>query len=86
MDSYYISRCIHKYAIEQMGEFELGETVYLRTDPEQYEAIITSMTEYIGGSVTYTISCNGSTTTAYGIELEREINEVKRLGINQKQE
>lgn len=66
--------------------FKLGDTVYIRTDPDQSEGIITSITEYLGGSITYAVSGHNGTTAAYGVELSRDIDEVKRLGINQKQE
>lgn len=64
--------------------FELGQTVYLKTDNEQLPNIIVSKVEYVGGTVNYTVGCNGSYTTVYECELTSERDILKTLDIHEK--
>jgi hypothetical protein len=61
--------------------FKLGESVFLKTDPEQHENIIVARTEFVGGTVIYRIACNGSTFDVYGCELTDEPDQLKLLNI-----
>lgn len=51
-------------------EFEIGETVYLITDDEQKERMITHYTVSPHG-VTYNLSQGANTSDHYGIEITR---------------
>lgn len=57
--------------------FKLGQTVYIKTDPNQYENTIVSVKEFVGGSKVYTLGCNGSYIDVYEIELSEEKDVLK---------
>ena len=61
--------------------FKLGESVFIKTDPEQNENIIVAKTEFIGGTVVLTIACNGSRIDVYECELSSEPDQLKLLNI-----
>lgn len=54
--------------------FELGAIVYLRTDREQYERIITSVTITVGGNFRYQLCCGTQDTWHYESEIAVEKN------------
>jgi hypothetical protein len=54
-------------------EYELGDTVYLKTDKDQQQRIVTGIT-FRPGSVIYLLSCGSSETQHYGIEITTEID------------
>lgn len=65
-----------------MDRFNIGDTVYLRTDPAQDEYIVVEIMrlENSGGvRVTYMISGDGSAFWVYGIEISHEADEMKKL-------
>ena len=66
--------------------FELGDIVYLATDPEQLERIVTELKEQIGGTTQYGLSTDLVFSFHYGIEIAREFDELKALNIKAKQE
>lgn len=65
--------------------FTLGDTVYLKTDPNQEQLMIISKREFIGGTVTFICGLNGAYLELYEQELTHERDEVKALGINKKE-
>jgi hypothetical protein len=61
--------------------FKLGQTVYLKTDSEQHENTVIAKREFFGGTVTYTIGCNGSYIDIYECELSTELDVLKKLDV-----
>lgn len=61
--------------------FELGEIVYLRTDKEQIERIVTERKEQIGGSTLYGLSTDLTFSFHYPIEISRDYDECKVLDL-----
>ena len=55
--------------------FNIGDTVYLKTDPGQYPRIVTHVVIYNGGECMYGLVCGNDKTQHYGFEITREINE-----------
>ncbi len=53
-------------------EFNIGDTVYLKTDIEQKQRIITSISLRPNGCVVYCIACVSTDTWHYGIEISKE--------------
>jgi len=66
-------------------DFELGETVYLTTDPDQLERIVTERKEQIGGTLSYGLSTELLLSYHYAVEMGREYDELKALDIREKQ-
>jgi len=66
--------------------FKLGQTVYIKTDPKQFENKVVSKTEFYGGTIMYTISCNGSRVDVYGCDLTHERDELRALGVNKQEQ
>lgn len=60
-------------------DFELGDIVYLKTDPEQLERIITAFCLYPGNGVTYRLSFDTEDAWHYAIEISTEKDIVKSL-------
>lgn len=54
------------------NEYEIGDSVYLRTDPDQFECLITGITIKAGGTLTYEIACGSTVTWHYGFELSHD--------------
>lgn len=52
------------------NKFEFSETVYLKTDPNQYPRIITRMS-VTKGSITYELSSGSTTSWHYDFEISR---------------
>ncbi len=51
-------------------EFEIGQTVFLKTDREQRERLVTGIKLRPFNCVTYDLSYETSETTHYGIEMD----------------
>jgi hypothetical protein len=64
--------------------FKIGQTVYLKTDPEQYEHIITGIMVRTSGLV-YELSFCDKTTDHYEFEITADIDNDKKLGFNLKE-
>lgn len=60
------------------SKFELGRLVYLITDPEQLEYIVTGI-HFRPTGVSYSISNNGSEFHVYDIEISKDKDVVKSL-------
>jgi hypothetical protein len=56
------------------NDFNFEETVYLKTDINQYPRIITGICVRPTGGITYELSSGGATTWHYGFELDKEKN------------
>jgi hypothetical protein len=54
------------------NEFELGETVYLKTDIEQLKRIVTKIGVQMGGLLTYQLCCGTEDGCHYECEISRE--------------
>ena len=60
--------------------FEIGDIVYLKTDPEQNKRIVVGMFIYPGG-IYYTLGFNDTTYNAYEIEISKHPDQNMILGI-----
>jgi hypothetical protein len=60
-------------------EFEEGEIVYLRTDPEQHARIVMGFRLQNGGTLLVDIMCGTIQSCHYEMELTREKNLVNAL-------
>lgn len=62
-------------------EFNIGDIVYLKTDPDQLARIVIGIFVYPGG-IYYTTACGTNTYNAYEVELSHEPNQNLKLGID----
>ena len=60
------------------AKYKLGEPVYLTTDPDQIERIVTGIIHRPHGIV-YIVALVGAETYHYDIELSREPNILKKV-------
>ena len=60
-------------------EFQIGDIVYLKTDEEQKDRIITSIRLCADNGVLYSLSCGMSETIHYSIEISPEKNVLSSL-------
>ena len=60
-------------------DYEYGEMVYLRTDPNQLERLVTGYILRPGGEPIYKLTYSTGETAHYGIELSREKDEVRQF-------
>lgn len=58
------------------NKFDIGESVYLRTDREQYERIVTAMCYRMNGILSYELVCGTLSSWHYEIELSKEKNSI----------
>tara|TARA_R110000868_G_scaffold334194_1_gene594874 strand:+ start:2879 stop:3091 length:213 start_codon:yes stop_codon:yes gene_type:complete len=65
--------------------FNLGDSIYLKTDQNQEEGIIVARRELIGGTVQFTCGWNGHYIDLYAQELTKERDELKVLGVNRQE-
>jgi len=61
--------------------YKIGQIVYLRTDRDQNEHIVTHVHFDCNGAY-YTISHNGMDSCVYDIQISRVRNKLKELGID----
>ena len=54
------------------NKFNIGDSVYLKTDREQYERIITGMCLRVNGIVSYEVASGTLSTWHYEFELSNE--------------
>jgi len=54
------------------NKFKLGETVFLKTDPDQYARIIVAIQITVDGGMLYKLAINMSEQWHYEVELQRE--------------
>jgi len=50
--------------------FELGQTVYLKTDVDQSKRIVTGITIRPSGAITYELTCGASYSWHYDFEID----------------
>ena len=50
-------------------DFKLGQTVYLKTDPDQYMRIVTGLQITAEGGILYKLAINMSEQWHYGVEI-----------------
>ncbi|MBU6231328.1 hypothetical protein KGP36_01565 [Patescibacteria group bacterium] len=58
------------------NEYDIGDTVYLKTDIEQYARLVTAITIRTGDNIMYEVSCGSTSSNHYGFEMARERNVV----------
>lgn len=56
------------------NKFELGDMVYLKTDPDQRERIVSKISVLPNGLLAYELSHNTSTSMHYNFEISLEKN------------
>lgn len=56
------------------NKFNFGDIVYLKTDDEQQERIVTGMMLRYTGVVIYELSCGATSSNHYDFEISEEIN------------
>lgn len=66
-------------------QYTYGDTVYLKTDPEQNKRMVTSLTLWPGGSALYEVVCGTETSSHYDIEMTAQPDQNMRLGIEEKE-
>lgn len=54
--------------------FEIGDIVFLKTDPDQRQRIVTSILVRDGGTLSYELSCGTDSKWVYGLEISSEKN------------
>ena len=59
-------------------EFEIGQTVYLKTDTEQYQRLITGLLIH-ENSILYQVACGEEMSEHFGFELADSEDVMKRL-------
>lgn len=60
--------------------YDIGEIVYVKNDPDQFERIITGMTVRANNLVSYELSLLAQETHHYDFEISREPDQMKKLG------
>jgi len=64
------------------SQYKFGDIVYLRTDIEQNEYLITGI-HFRLNSIEYSIANNGIEVTVYPFEITANRNRLKELGISE---
>ncbi len=64
------------------SEFTWGDTVYLKTDPEQLPRIITAITAFSPLAIQYELACGTEITPHWAIEISKDENLNIRLALN----
>lgn len=54
------------------NEFEIGQVIYLKTDPDQNPRIVTSFRIYKGGEILYSLNFATSESYHYSFEISTE--------------
>ena len=54
------------------NKFKLGETVYLKTDPDQFSRIIVALQLTVDGGLLYKLAINMSEQWHYEVEITRD--------------
>lgn len=61
------------------NKYEIGEPVYLKTDPDQHCRIVFAIEMYKSGELLYKLICGTLVSAHYGFELSREKDAIKML-------
>lgn len=59
-------------------EYAAGDSVYLKTDPDQHERIVRDIYIRPGGAIMYEVICDLTVSAHYGFELSDTPDIVKR--------
>lgn len=63
-------------------DFKIGQTVFLKTDTEQFERLVTGY--FVAQqAITYTLACGEITTDHYAFEMSADKNVLIGLGIEE---
>jgi len=62
------------------SKYTFGDTVYLKTDPDQHQRIVLEL-KFSQGQVLYLVGQNGFNSECYDFELSAEPNKNLKLGI-----
>ncbi|TWI86306.1 hypothetical protein LX66_3560 [Chitinophaga japonensis] len=54
------------------NKYEIGDRVYLVSDPDQQLRIITSFAVYKGGEILYTVACGEKESRHYDFEMSKD--------------
>ena len=65
------------------NKFEIGQTVYLVTDPEQMPNIVTGINIKPGNRLTYDVCFMSNTNDYYDFELSAEKNVLTACGVEE---
>ncbi len=60
------------------NKFKIGQSVYLKTDPEQFERIVFGIYVQQSGLI-YELACGEKTSKHFDFEITSEINELKKI-------
>lgn len=60
-------------------EYNIGEIVYLKTDTEQRERMVSSIKVFNDGNILYYLCCGTNETTHFEIEISAKKNILKTL-------
>ena len=66
------------------SQFGLGDIVYLKTDPEQLERMVTEVCFKGSGSVVYNLNVGATESYHYDMELSSKKDLMKQLDISDK--
>jgi hypothetical protein len=61
-------------------DFKIGQTVFLKTDPEQFERLVTAIVVE-NKDISYQLSCGEDQSIHSDYEISAEKDELKRLGV-----
>ena len=61
-------------------EFHIGQSVYLKTDDQQKQRIVTGITIRPNSMLVYHLAMGDSETAHFGIEISNEPDQLKVLG------
>lgn len=67
------------------NKFDIGQTVYLVTDPEQLAHIVTQINIKPEGRITYQVSLMSGFSDYYDFELSEDKNVLLSCGVDNKQ-
>lgn len=54
------------------NEYNIEDVVFLKTDPDQLERIVTGITVRPGNTILYEVACETEETSHYGFEISRQ--------------
>ena len=61
------------------NKYEIGEIVYLKTDPDQHGRMVFAIELYKGGELLYKLIMGTMVSAHYGFELSKERDSIKML-------
>ena len=61
------------------NKYDIGQVVYLKTDPDQLARIVISMEIYAQGEIQYKLSCGSNFSYHYDFEITEEKDSTKLI-------